>query len=51
MSAEQFSAEQFVEQFCGVLFTEPGWESPLTMERLHELLKQTLAEFHAGTYR
>ena len=42
------NAEQFVERFCDVLFTEPGWETPLTMERLHELLKRTLAEYHHG---
>jgi hypothetical protein len=45
------NAEQFVQRFLGVLFTEPGWEKPLTMERLHELLTLVLAEYHQEIYR
>lgn len=45
------NVEQFIERFLAVLHTANGWEDPLTMERLHRLLKLTLAEYHEEMYR
>lgn len=45
------NVEQFIERFLGTLYTESGWEEPLTMERLHELLTHVLAEYHREIYR
>lgn len=45
------NVEQFIARFCDVLYTTSGWEEPLTMERLHGLLQQTLNEHHAEIYK
>lgn len=45
------NVEQFIERFLTTLYTEPGWDKPLTMERLHELLTLVLAEHHREVYR
>lgn len=44
------NAEQFIIRFRAVLYTAHGWEDPLTMERLDQLLATTLADFHAEQY-
>lgn len=44
------NVEQFLERFLGLLYVSEGWETPLTMERLHQLLQQTLDEYHREIY-
>lgn len=44
------NVEQFLQRFLDVLYTAPGWTEPLTMERLHKLLADTLAEYHREIY-
>lgn len=49
-SVRVVNAEQLLVRILDTLYTEPGWEEPLTMERLHELLTQVLAEYHREIY-
>ena len=42
--------EEFVTRLMGVLYTSPGWESPLTKEQLYELLQTVLDEWHQEQY-
>ena len=44
------NVEQFVKRLQGILYVSEGWERPLTMERLHDLLEQTLHEYHEEVY-
>jgi hypothetical protein len=38
--------DEFLSHLLNVLHTEPGWEQPLTQERLHELIIMTLDEIN-----
>lgn len=40
------AAREVIGALRSVLYTEPGWDKPLTMERLHELLGYAEAELN-----
>lgn len=41
--------ERFIQTLTRVLYTEPGWEKPITQERLCDLLALTSRDFQKGS--